>query len=90
MELGAELGLFGVIAITDTNTPHVDREIILFFHDLYAADIPAFDRDWDCFNGGAYLGNTPTFKARTGRLSQNFAADRVLSAAGEARSARAA
>jgi len=23
-------------------------------------------RDWDCFNGGAYLGNTPTFKARTG------------------------
>jgi FtsP/CotA-like multicopper oxidase with cupredoxin domain len=66
MELGAELGLFGVIAITDTNTRRVDREIVLFFHDLYSADIPAFKRDWDCFNGSAYLGNTPTFKARVG------------------------
>lgn len=66
MELGAELGLFGVIAITDASTRPVDREIILFFHDLYAADIPAFERDWDCFNGGAYLGNTPTFKTRVG------------------------
>jgi FtsP/CotA-like multicopper oxidase with cupredoxin domain len=66
MELGAELGLFGIIAITDAHTPPVDREFILFFHDLYAADVPAFDRDWDCFNGFAYLGNTPTFTARTG------------------------
>jgi len=66
MELGAELGLFGLIAITDTNTRPVDREIVLFFHDLYSADIPAFERDWDCFNGGAYLDNTPTFKARVG------------------------
>jgi manganese oxidase len=66
MELGAELGLFGIIAITDASTPRVDREIVLFFHDLYSDDVPAFDHDWDCFNGGAFLGNTPTFRAQTG------------------------
>lgn len=66
MELGAQLGLFGVIAITDRSTPIVDREIVLFFHDLYADDIPGIDHDWDCFNGYAFLGNTPTFRARRG------------------------
>jgi hypothetical protein len=66
MELGAELGLFGMIAITDSRTPRIDREFVLFFHDMYSADLPPFDRDWDCFNGFAYLGNTPTFRARVG------------------------
>jgi FtsP/CotA-like multicopper oxidase with cupredoxin domain len=64
MELGAQLGLFGVIAISDAYTPAVDREFVLFFHDLYSDDIPVLHRDWDCFNGYAYLGNTPTFTAR--------------------------
>ncbi len=66
MELGVELGLFGMIVVTDAQTPQVDREIILCFHDLYEADIPQLGQDFDCFNGHAFLGNTPTFEARVG------------------------
>ncbi|MDH6109829.1 FtsP/CotA-like multicopper oxidase with cupredoxin domain [Kitasatospora sp. MAP12-15] len=66
MEIGAELGLFGIIAVTDAHTPPVDREFILFFHDAYAADVPALAQDTDMFNGGAFLDNTPTFTARNG------------------------
>jgi FtsP/CotA-like multicopper oxidase with cupredoxin domain len=66
MELGAELGLFGMIVVTDAHTPRVDREIILCFHDLYEVDVPQIYQDFDCFNGYAFLGNTPTFEARVG------------------------
>jgi FtsP/CotA-like multicopper oxidase with cupredoxin domain len=66
MELGAELGLFGIFAITDAQTPLVDREVCLFMHDLYQADIPVLAQDFDCFNGRAFLGNTPTITARVG------------------------
>jgi FtsP/CotA-like multicopper oxidase with cupredoxin domain len=66
MELGAELGLFGMIVVTDAQTPRVDREFILCFQDLYEADIPQLFQDFDCFNGYAFLGNTPTFEARVG------------------------
>jgi FtsP/CotA-like multicopper oxidase with cupredoxin domain len=66
MELGAQLGLFGFIVVTDEHTPKVDKEFFLFFHDLYAEDIPAVDHDWDLFNGRAFLGNTPTFTAKVG------------------------
>jgi FtsP/CotA-like multicopper oxidase with cupredoxin domain len=66
MELGAELGLFGMIVVTDSQTPEVDREIILCFHDLYETDVPQLSQDFDCFNGYAFLGNTPTFEARIG------------------------
>jgi FtsP/CotA-like multicopper oxidase with cupredoxin domain len=65
-EISAELGLFGIIAVTDRHTPRVDREIYLFFHDLYGDDIPPLSQDFDCFNGRAYLGNTPVFEARVG------------------------
>ncbi len=66
MELGAELGLFGMIIVIDDTTPKVDKEFILCFHDLYEADIPQLSQDFDCFNGAAFLGNTPTFTARVG------------------------
>jgi len=66
MRLSAELGMFGIIAITDEHTPRVDREIYLFFHDLYSDDIPELSQDFDCFNGRAYIGNTPVFTARVG------------------------
>jgi FtsP/CotA-like multicopper oxidase with cupredoxin domain len=66
METNAQLGLFGIIAVTDAQTPAVDREIYLFFHDLYQDDVPVLSQDFDCFNGHAYLGNTPVFKARAG------------------------
>jgi FtsP/CotA-like multicopper oxidase with cupredoxin domain len=66
MELGAELGLFGIFALTDHETPPVDREFCLVMHDLYQDDIPGLSQDFDCFNGYAYLGNTPTFRAKVG------------------------
>jgi FtsP/CotA-like multicopper oxidase with cupredoxin domain len=66
MELAAQLGMFGIIAVTDADTPRVDREFYLFFHDLYQDDVPVLSQDFDCFNGRAYLGNTPVFEARMG------------------------
>jgi len=66
MELGAELGLLGIVAITDRHTAAVDREFVLFFHDLYQDDVSSLSQDYDCFNGASYLGNTPTFTARVG------------------------
>jgi manganese oxidase len=66
MELGAELGLFGMIVVTDSKTPRVDREFILCFHDFVEADVPQISQDFDCFNGYAFLGNTPTFEAKVG------------------------
>jgi FtsP/CotA-like multicopper oxidase with cupredoxin domain len=67
MEMGAQLGLFGAVAITDRRTAPVDRELVLFLHDLYADEVPGLSQDFDCFNGAAYLGNTPTFVARHGQ-----------------------
>lgn len=67
MELNAELGMFGLIAITDKHTPKVDTEIFLFFHDLYQDDVPSLSQDFDCFNGRSYLGSTPTFTAKVGQ-----------------------
>jgi FtsP/CotA-like multicopper oxidase with cupredoxin domain len=66
MEIGAELGLFGMIAITDEQTPQVDREFVLFFHDVSAADAPSLAQDVALCNGGAFVDNAPTFTARTG------------------------
>jgi FtsP/CotA-like multicopper oxidase with cupredoxin domain len=66
MEMGAELGLFGMIVITDRKTPRVDRECVLVMHDLYKDDIPSLAKDFDCFNGLSFLGNTPMFTVRAG------------------------
>lgn len=66
MEIGAELGLFGMIAVTDAETPAVDREFVLFFHDLPASDAPPLAQDLSLCNGGAFVDNTPTFTARPG------------------------
>lgn len=66
MEIGAELGLLGVIAVTDQHTPKVDREFVLFLHDLYPSDIPSLSGHLNLFNGAAYVDNTPTFTAKVG------------------------
>jgi plastocyanin len=66
MELNAQLGLLGVIAVTDRNTQLVDKEFVLVFHDLYADDIPSIVQDLDLFNGYAFIDNTPTFSAKVG------------------------
>jgi FtsP/CotA-like multicopper oxidase with cupredoxin domain len=67
MELGAELGLFGFIAVDAPETPPVDQELFLFFHDLYQDDVPSLSQDFDLFNGFAFLGNTPTFTVQQGQ-----------------------
>jgi FtsP/CotA-like multicopper oxidase with cupredoxin domain len=66
MEIGAELGLFGMIAITDASTPKVDREFVLFFHDLSSADAGTLKVDVSLCNGAAFVDNAPTFTARHG------------------------
>lgn len=63
MEVGAQLGLIGLIAITDAQTPKAGKEIFLFLHDLYSDDVPSIAQDLD----RAYIDNTPTFKAETGQ-----------------------
>ncbi|MBY8883085.1 multicopper oxidase domain-containing protein [Actinacidiphila acidipaludis] len=66
MEVGAVLGLFGMIAVTDEQTPPVDREFVLFLHDLSAGDAPALQQDLSLCNGGAFVDNAPTFTAKAG------------------------
>jgi FtsP/CotA-like multicopper oxidase with cupredoxin domain len=67
MEAGAELGLFGMIAITGPNTPTVDKEIMSIWHSLYSGDIPGLSQDFHCINGYAYLGNTPIPRVKVGQ-----------------------
>lgn len=67
VEAGAELGLFGMLVVTDQNTPKVDKEIAVVWHSFYSGDIPGISQDFHCFNGLAYLGNTPTFTAKIGQ-----------------------
>jgi FtsP/CotA-like multicopper oxidase with cupredoxin domain len=66
MELGAELGLVGHVIVTEPHEKRPDREFYLVMHDFYADDLGDIDGDLDCFNGRAFLGNTPTFTARVG------------------------
>ncbi len=66
-ELGTELGLAGVIAVTGPETTPVDVENVLVLIDLYKNDIPALAQDLDLFNGFAFLANTPTFIAKVGQ-----------------------
>ncbi|WP_035803285.1 multicopper oxidase domain-containing protein [Kitasatospora mediocidica] len=66
MEIGAELGMFGIIAVTDEQTPPVDREFVLFCHDASPADVPSLAQNTNMFNGGAFVDNTPTFTAKAG------------------------
>ncbi len=75
MELGAELGLFGFLVLTDASVKPVEQEYFTFFHDLYQADLPELSQDFDCFSGYAYVGNTQTFKAKVGeRIRWHMAA----------------
>ncbi|BDI28280.1 hypothetical protein CCAX7_003310 [Capsulimonas corticalis] len=64
--VGAQFGLFGMAIIDDENTKPADRENVVIFHDLYSDDLPMLVQDFDCINGRSFLGNTPTFQARTG------------------------
>ena len=65
-EVGAMLGMFGILAVTDASTPEVDREFALFQHGLTAGQVPGLAVDFEAFNGFSFLGNTPTFTAAVG------------------------
>ncbi|HEU5383276.1 MAG TPA: multicopper oxidase domain-containing protein [Ktedonobacteraceae bacterium] len=67
MEAGAALGLFGMIIVTDANTPKVDKEIMSVWHSFYEGDIPGLTQNYHCINGYAYLGNTPTPRVKVGQ-----------------------
>ncbi len=67
MGLNVQLGMSGVIAITDDDTLPADVDNVVVMHDLFAEMVPGLGQDFDCFNGFAYLGNTPTFRARVGQ-----------------------
>jgi FtsP/CotA-like multicopper oxidase with cupredoxin domain len=66
-ELGTQLGLAGVIAVTGPETAPVDVENVLVLIDMYHSNIPALAQDLDLFNGAAFLNNTPTFTAQVGQ-----------------------
>lgn len=65
-EIGAALGLFGMIAITDDQTPQVDQEFVLFFHDVSGGEAPSVKGELSLCNGGAFVGNAPTYTAKVG------------------------
>jgi len=67
VEAGAELGLYGMAAITDQNTPAVDVEMTSIWSSFYSGDIPGLSQDFHTFDGLAYLGNTPTMRAKIGQ-----------------------
>ena len=64
-EVGALLGLFGMIIVEDPQAPKADVENLVFFHDVY---VPTFSQQFNCINGQAFLDNTPTFTAKVGQL----------------------
>lgn len=66
MDISTQLGMFGLIAINAPGDRPADREHILYFHQMYAADVPTLVQDFACLNGRAFLPNTPLFQARTG------------------------
>jgi FtsP/CotA-like multicopper oxidase with cupredoxin domain len=59
-------GLFGAIIIRPKGTPPPDVEHVLFQHAL-APNVTGLDKQWQCFNGKAYAGNTPTIRAKVGQ-----------------------
>lgn len=66
MEIGADLGLFGMIAVTGEQTAPVDREFVLFFHELTTVVAPSLKTQLAMFNGRACPDDAPRFTARTG------------------------
>lgn len=67
MEAGAALGLCGMLAITDSNTPTVDKEVTTVWGSFYQGDIPGLSQDYHWFDGLSYLTNTPTIHTKVGQ-----------------------
>jgi manganese oxidase len=58
-------GLFGAIVVRPKGVKWPDRTYTLFAHQL-PTPITKLDGTFQCFNGRAYAGNTPTLTARAG------------------------
>jgi FtsP/CotA-like multicopper oxidase with cupredoxin domain len=58
-------GLFGSIVVRPRGAKTPDRSYTLFAHSLPPA-ITKLDTTFQCFNGHAYAGNTPTLRSRVG------------------------
>ena len=59
-------GLFGMIHIRPKGAPLPDVHYPLFVHQL-SPPITGLQRNYQCINGRAYAGNTPTLRARVGQ-----------------------
>jgi manganese oxidase len=59
-------GLFGAIVIRPKGERWPDVERVLFMHAL-APPVTGLRRQFQCINGRAYAGNTPTIEARVGQ-----------------------
>jgi FtsP/CotA-like multicopper oxidase with cupredoxin domain len=58
-------GLFGSIIVRPRGAKLPDRSYSLFFHQL-PPPITGIQRNFQCINGRAYAGNTPTLRSRVG------------------------
>ena len=59
-------GLFGALIIRERGAPKPDVEEVLFLHQL-APPSTGLRRAYQCINGRAYAGNTPTLRAKVGQ-----------------------
>jgi FtsP/CotA-like multicopper oxidase with cupredoxin domain len=58
-------GLFGPLLIREKGEPRPDREFFLAFH-TFDPSVTGLKGNFNCINGHAYAGNTPTLEAKVG------------------------
>ncbi len=58
-------GLIGPLIVRDPNKPQPDKEFFTGFHSFQPV-ATGLDQPFECVNGRAYAGNTPTFRANVG------------------------
>jgi hypothetical protein len=59
-------GLFGSLIVREKGAKVPDLETVLFFHAL-APPVTGLERQFQCINGRAFTGNTPTIRAKVGQ-----------------------
>jgi manganese oxidase len=59
-------GLFGTVIVREKGAKLPDVETVLFFHAL-APPVTGLKRQFQCVNGRAFAGNTPTIRAKVGQ-----------------------
>jgi FtsP/CotA-like multicopper oxidase with cupredoxin domain len=59
-------GLFGAIIVRERGEKVPDVEAVVFFHSL-APPVTNLERQFQCINGRAFAGNTPTLMAKVGQ-----------------------